>query len=137
MLIVNIIFYAIIFRICGGGIVQTPRWIPLLVGGLFLAVQLYSVIDFIALGYIFVIVRLLPTKPLLDAANGDKSGVINGFVRNLLIIPALFFANWWFALFLLQSCLYWMVGYIWRRKPIFPYITYCELISGAVFGSLI
>lgn len=143
-LLFNVIFFSVIFRILGGMLTNSrgdnaiPRWITLTIAFLVLAYQTYdSFVLLAAYVYLFVIIRLLATKPLLDATWGDKDAILRSFYRNLPIVIALPFTSWWYAVFLLQGGLYYVVGRIRFRYPVFETVTVCELISGAIYGGLI
>lgn len=133
MTLLNIIAFAILFRIIGGGIVHLPRWIPLIAAGVLLLYQVHEPVQIVAYAWLFFIIRLLATRPLLDASHGDKKALLSSFYRAAPIIIALPFTSWWYAVFLLQGVLYYAIGKIKYKYP----ITICELVSGAVFGGII
>ena len=161
--IANIIFWAAIFRIIGGMFTKpgtdenaVPRGLSIAVCFVVLAYPVYhELIDFllwfydvllvawhtypeiitlIAYAYVFVIVRLKSTRPLLDAYDNEQGAIWKGIVRNLWILPALPFSSWWLGLLMLQPGIYYLAGVIWRRYPKHGYVWLAECVTGIVFG---
>lgn len=84
--------------------------------------------------WVVIVITILPTKHLLNAVNGDKKGILNGFVRNLAIIPALVFLhNWWPLVLLAQGLLYYICGKVWVNNS----VRLGESITGFILGLLI
>lgn len=137
MLIFNIVFFSLAWRIIGGGIMHLPRWIPVCTSLVLIDLQLDGIIQPLAYIYVFCVVRLLSTRPLLTATYGDTHSILTSFYRALPIIIALPFTSWWCAVFLAQGALYYVVGRIRAKYPVFPPTAVAELISGAIFGAII
>lgn len=96
--------------------------------------QTLSVTDTLLWMWIVIVVTIFATKPLLNAVNGDKKGIAEGFVRNLAIIPALIFLhNWWPLVLLAQGLLYYICGKIWVNNS----VRLAEGLTGLILGLLI
>lgn len=137
MLAINVLFFSCIFRVLGGGIIQLPRWIPLVAVFALIAYTVQDIVGIAAYIYVFCVVRLFATTPLLDADSNKEGAILKGFIRNLPIVIALPFTSYWLAIFLLQSLLYYGIGRVRTRYPFFNSIAVSEMISGGIWGAII
>lgn len=143
MTLFNIIFFALIWRVIGGmftndkGENAVSRWVSLTAVLIIIASQAPDLFHLAAYCYLFCILRLLATRPLLDTTHGDKKSILRSFYRNLPIVIALPFTNWWYAVFLLQGGLYYVIGRIRTRYPVFNPIAISEIVSGFIYGLLL
>ena len=93
--IFNALFFAFYFRVLGGLFTKpgtdenaVARYVSLPIGFAVLTLQMYDTpVRLAAFCLIFVIARLMPTRPLLDAGKGDKTAIWKGLKRNAWILP--------------------------------------------------
>lgn len=84
--------------------------------------------------YIVIIVTIIGTKPLLHAGQGEIKGILNGFMRNSLILPALWVLHSWIGLILiLQPLWYWLFGKLKSNNL----VRFGEGFTGLILGWLI
>ena len=172
MTLFNIITFALLFRIIGGmfsddkGNNKVPRYVSLPTVAALIVWQVQDVVQIVTYGWLFYVVRLLPTQALFSAVHGqpptreDKHwnflqtitfkiwklhptnyyvwGIIYGFVRASLAIPAMIYLGGLSWLFLAQGMLYFISGRICNKLSRGDSaVASAEVVSGIIFGGLV
>jgi hypothetical protein len=144
---INALAFMFLFRIIGGGFdskTDFPRWLPVTIVIVLIAMN-NPPVQALAMIWAFVAIRLLATKPLLGAANGDFFGALEqGLIKIGWLAPSIFtymylgvdglqttltFFVWWF-----QGVIYFISGKIANKFPKIQRVMLAECVCGFIFG---